>query len=210
MCGDMDEKSILQAAAPIETVSLNYRYVSAWNEVNSRIAQRQNAVTIFVTLSSIIVTVLLSGNHPVGSSSNQLNTFALLDPALFSLLLPVISIVFGFLNYKHDKTIALLRYFLSECEALTSKNYPAIQVIDYNSSDYFRKYADSARRFHDYSCLALIVIFNVLGVLVIEKAYPSAFEWTGWPIFAYCSMAIFSIFLVMRSTWWPYRFDRAC
>ncbi len=44
--------------AALGTVALNYRYFGSWNEVNARIAQRQNAVTVFVTLSIAILTIL--------------------------------------------------------------------------------------------------------------------------------------------------------
>jgi hypothetical protein len=98
-------------------VGMNYRYTSAWNEVNARIAKRQNAVTIFVSLSTAIITVLVTSarwDTPINTN-------------IFSLLLPVVSLAFGLLNYKRDMTIALLRDFLADCETFTQESY-ALQL----------------------------------------------------------------------------------
>ena len=56
-CMNLRQDEYLRQAAPdslstVGTVALNYRYFGCWNEVNARIAQRQNAVTVYVTLSS--------------------------------------------------------------------------------------------------------------------------------------------------------------
>lgn len=190
----MPEKPITaEASVPIETVWMNYRYVSAWSEVNARIAQRQNAVNIFVTLSTAIVTVLLTSRR----------TEMPLDPNLFSLLIPVVSLVFGFLNYKHDKTIALLRDYMAECETHNSNE---LKLLAYNSSKKYRKYADEARSFHDYSCAGLIVIFNGLGVYVAYQTYPDVFRLTGYPVLVYLVVAVISVGLVIRSTVRPHVF----
>jgi hypothetical protein len=100
-----------ETRATIETVGLNYRYSSIWNEVNARIAQRQNALSMFVSLAAGIISVLFISAGTVAVDQEQMVRF---DPYFFSVLLPIISVVFGFLNYKHDMTISLLRSFLSE------------------------------------------------------------------------------------------------
>jgi hypothetical protein len=176
----------------IDTVSLNYRYSSAWNEVNTRIAQRQSALTIFVTLLTAILTVMAT----LATSKTPL------DPNVFSLLIPVLSLIFGALNYKHDKTIALLRFFLSECENKgLGKDMPS-----YNSDPRFRTPADATRNFHDYSCAGIIILFNILGILTAIRAYPDTFQFTGWPLLAYILGIIISVGLVTRSIFKPHKF----
>lgn len=95
----------------IVAVPLYYRYTSAWNEVNARIGQRQNALNIYVTLCSAIIAILFTakGEPPM-------------DPRLFGMLIPVASFVFGFLNFKHDRTIEILRSFLTKCETIAYPN----------------------------------------------------------------------------------------
>ena len=186
------------AKMTIETVSMNYRYASAWNEVNTRIAQRQNAVTIFVSLSTAIITVLIT--------SARADT--LINPNVFSLLLPAVSIVFGLLNYKHDMTIALLRDFLADCERSSPIGDEKLALIGYNNiSEKYRPHADAARKFHDISCAILIVIFNGLGFIVAHLAFPELFHWQSYPLLFYFVSGVISLCLVMRSTFWPYRFD---
>lgn len=182
--------------ALIETVGLNYRYASAWNEVNTRIAQRQNAVTIFVTLATVIVTVI----HAAPRMGTEL------DPNVFSLLIPVVSLVFGLLHYKHDKTIALLREFLATCERHHLKQHPELSLPGYNSDECYRKYAGDARSFHDYSSAALIVIFNILGGYVAYHAYPEVLRFSGWPFVFYLIGCIASLYFVLRSTVRPHLF----
>ena len=182
--------------AHIEIVHMNYRYAGAWNEVNARIAQRQNAVTMFVTLSSVVVTVLISSDRksPV------------LDPNWIYLLILVASLVFGFLNYKHDKTISLLRSFMADCEKSSQRHYPEAHLLGYNSEPIYRKHADSIRSFHDYSCAVLIIIFNALGLYSAYHTFPAVFAFSGWPFILYLAVVAWAIYLVMRSTWRPYVF----
>ena len=96
---------------------------------------------------------------------------------------------------------------MGQCETKHKEKYPELILLGYNSSEFYRKHADDARNFHDYSCLALIVIFNILGVLIAQRAFPDAFRPTGWPIVAYGLGAVIAAGFVMPSTWWPHRFE---
>lgn len=176
----------------VDTVGLNYRYASAWNEVNARIAQRQHAVTIYVTLMTAILTVMIASARSASP----------IDPNIFSLLIPVISFVFGALNHKHDKTIALLRHFLEVCE----RKGAGLDLPGYNSDSRFRAHADSARKFHDFSCGVLVVLFNALGLLIAVRAYPDVLRPTGWPIAVYVVGTLLSIALVAKASILPHRF----
>ncbi len=72
--------------------------------------------------------------------------------------MPVISVLFGFLNLKHDRTIAVLRAFMADCEKLGAAQ--SLDLPGYNSDNHYRKHADTYRNFHDYAAVMLICIFN--------------------------------------------------
>lgn len=172
----------------IVTLAQNFRYVAAWNEVSTRIGLRQNALTIFVTLSTGILTILATA--PKTGFPIDVNTF--------SLLMPVVSIFLGLLNFKHDKTIALLRQFMRECER--SGSAERLKLPGYNLDDRYRTRAEALRNFHDYSAALLILLFNGLGLFIAYYSVPSVSDLRGWPIFVYVAVTISSIVLVMHST----------
>lgn len=181
-----------------EVVSMNYRYAGAWNEVNTRIAQRQNALSIYVTLASVVVTVLFASGR----------TGAAIDPNLFSLLLPLVSLSFAFLHLKHDRTIAILRDFLAQCEDHSAVTHPELQLLAYNSSEEYMERADWFRKFHDLSSALLVAVFNVIGGLAAHSAYPDPFDITRWPIALYVLLAIVAFIVTLISTAKPHRFQR--
>ena len=171
-----------------DTLALNYRYMGAWNEVSTRIGLRQNAVTMYVTLSSAILTILASAPR-IGLP---------IDIYTFSLLVPGISLFLGLLNFKHDKTIALLREFMRECER--SGSAKRLNLVGYNSNPHYRKFAVKYRNLHDVSAALLILIFNGIGLFVAYNVYPSVSDITRWPIVVYVAVTFLSIYLVMHST----------
>ena len=181
---------------------MNYRYAGAWHEVNARIAQRQNALNIYVSLASGIVGILFAASHASeGRLSNNTPTFVW--------LLPVISVAFAFLNYKHDVTIALLRRFMAECEQLNLDRHPELILMGYNSSDFYMTLADGARKFHDVSSAALILLFNVIGAVVAYTSAPDNFAHSAWAMVIYFGVALFAMWLVTRASWRPYEFRAA-
>ncbi|MBV9493958.1 MAG: hypothetical protein JOZ54_06910 [Acidobacteria bacterium] len=183
----------------VDTVSMNYRYAGAWHEVNARIAQRQNALNIYVSLASGIVGILFA--------SSRVGQAAAMNILGFVWLLPIISVAFAFLNYKHDRTIALLRHFMAECERLNVEDREGLQVIGYNSSAFYMNAADGARRFHDLSSAALVLLFNAIGLVVAYNAHPDTFGHPAWPIVLYFVVAIFAMWLVTRASWQPHTFE---
>jgi hypothetical protein len=64
-------------------------------------------------------------------------------------------------------------------------------LIGYNSSPRYRPHADTARKFHDYSCTILIVIFNGLGFFVAHSAFPDIFKWEFYPILVIWSWEVY-------------------
>ena len=120
--------------------------------------------------------------------------------------MPVLSLMFAFLNFKHDKTIAVLRAFMAECEKLGSAK--ALSLPGYNSDDHYRPLADKYRNYHDYAAALLIFLYNAVGLLIAWASFPSFFDFTKWPIIAYVFGAAASIYIVMSSTWTPSDFSR--
>lgn len=177
---------------------MNYRYAGAWHEVNARIAQRQNALNIYVSLASGIVGIVFAtGTTPAGRASSH---------TAFVWLLPVISVAFAFLNYKHDVTIALLRRFMAECERHNREKNPELVLLGYNSSEFYMTVADSARKFHDLSSAALVLLFNVIGAVVAYVASPDSFAHSMAPMVMYFAVVMIAMWLVTRASWRPYEF----
>lgn len=185
----MAEAEVSNAA--VDVVSMNYRYAGAWHEVNARIAQRQNALNIYVSLASGIVGILFAASRTASS---------------FVWLLPIISVAFAFLNYKHDVTIALLRHFMAECEQHNQDKHPGLTLLGYNSSEFYAKRADGARRYHDLSSAALILLFNAIGAVVAYAAAPDNFAHSAWAMVGYFGVALFAMWVVTRASWRPYDF----
>jgi len=186
------------ASAAVDVVSMNYRYAGAWHEVNARIAQRQNALNIYVSLASGIVGILFAAGRGVaGAAAN---------PTSFVWLLPVISVAFAFLNYKHDVTIALLRRFMAECEQHNRDKHPELLLLGYNSSGFYMALADSARKFHDLSSAALVLLFNTIGAVVAYTSSPDSFAHSAGPMVAYFAVVTFAMWHVTRASWRPYEF----
>lgn len=178
---------------------MNYRYAGAWHEVNARIAQRQNALNIYVSLASGIVGILFAAGR--SSAARAAN------PASFVWLLPVISVAFAFLNYKHDVTIALLRRFMAECEQHNRDKHSGLMLLGYNSSEFYMALADSARKYHDLSSAALVLLFNAIGAVVAYTSSPDNFAHSVWPMVAYFAVVISAMWLVTRASWRPYEFQ---
>jgi hypothetical protein len=185
---------------------MNFRYAAVWNEVNSRIALRQNAVTMFVTLSCAIITIMLT--QGTGTQTPNQNSLAIINPRYFSGLMPCVSIVFALLNYKHDKTIALLRQFLKEAEELMTVEYD-LKLLGYNSDTLYRPVADDVRKLHDFTCAALIALFNGVAGFVAFGVLPNESRVSGALLTFYFLVVVACIIGVMRSTWWPHKFPRS-
>lgn len=186
------------AAPAVDVVTMNYRYAGAWNEVNSRIAQRQNALSIYVTLASIVLTVLFAAGR----------AGAALDANLFSLILPIVSLSFALLHLKHDRTIAVLRDFMASCEEHNQDKYPGLTLLPYNSSPEYMLRADKFRKYHDIASAILVAVFNAIGGIAAHRAYPTPFDITRWPIALYVLLAAAATVVILISTWRPHRLAR--
>ena len=158
-------------------------YVAAWGEVDFRIAQRQNALQIYVTLASALIAVMFTG-HILEKSG--------LGPQVFSILLPAVSLAFVALNYKHERTIGLLRQYLLECELST----PSLQ--GYHRGNYYLD-ALRVRRYHDRAAAALVAMFNAFGFIVARASFEGSFDLLGWPAFVYVVVTGWVVYSILTA-----------
>lgn len=171
----------VEVGATSSALRLGDSYVAAWAEVDFRVAQRQNALQIYVTLASALIALMFTG-HSLGSGGG-------LGPQWFSLLLPAISLAFIALNAKHERTIGLLRQYLLECEK-TVPSFHGYHILHYSRALEFRRY-------HDWAAAALVAGVNVLGFMVARASFESSFGWLGWPTFVYVVATVVAVLSVL-------------
>ncbi len=152
-----------------EHVSANYRYISTYNEVNARIAQRQQALNIFITLFIGLLAALVGIHGFYGEA-----------PYVEWLLLgfPVASTSLTLLNFKNERLITNLRRYLSELEQLSSAE-PVLPA--YNTDRKWITEASRARRFYDYACAILIAASTCVAIGAFDVIFPARFS-TSLPI----------------------------
>lgn len=144
-----------------EYVTANYRYISAYNELNARTSQRQQALTIFITFFIGLLAALIAA-HNVSTSLNSH-----IEWILFGF--PVASATFAFLNYKYERIITNLRHFLSTLERYHNAH---LAIPSYNTDQQWIKDSNHARRFHDYACAILILACNSIGISAFYVLFP--------------------------------------
>jgi hypothetical protein len=154
-----------------EYVSANYRYIAAFNELNARTSQRQQALTIFITFFIGVLAALIAA-HNTGKGSD-----AHIEWILFGF--PVASATFAFLNYKYERIITNLRRFLSALERLGDAH---LTMPSYNTNQQWVTDSNHARRFHDYACAVLIIACNSIGISAFYVLFPERFAQSLWVI----------------------------
>ncbi|GAC1370552.1 MAG: hypothetical protein NVS3B3_04240 [Aquirhabdus sp.] len=164
-----------------EYVSANYRYISAYNELNARTSQRQQGLTIFISFFVGLLAALIASHGATGLNNAHIEWILL--------GFPVASASFAFLNYKYELIITNIRAYLSQLEHLNDAH---LSLPSYNSDAEWMINSDHARRFHDYACAVLIVACNSIGLSAFYVLYPERFVLSGWVIFVVVSVAIFT------------------
>ena len=179
-------------------VDANYRFIAASQEVNARISQRQQALTLYVTLvvSLLAALVALKPNE----SQN-------LVPAEWLLLgFPVASICLAFLNYKVELAITNLRRFMSALERIED----AHEILpSYNTHSKWAVGANKARRFHDYAAAVLVAGGNAIGLGAVIKIYPERIAEAPGTLWFSVAIAVGSILVLLLSPRWSYTPDVA-
>jgi len=181
------------ATSPI--VDANYRFIAAYQEVNTRVTQRQQALAIYV---SIVISLLaaLVALRPSATTSDAPVEWLILG-------FPVASICFAFLNYKAERAITNLRTFLSTLEQLGGAN----EILpSYNTDPKWSENANKARRFHDYAVAVLVAGGNFVGLGAAHSIYTRI---SDAPVFIYSAafLALVSFVLILLTPKWSYTPD---
>lgn len=141
-------------------VDANYRFIAAYQEVNARIAQRQQALILYTTLVVSLLAALVALQSTPRIQEIPVEWLAL--------GFPVASICLACLNFKTERAITHLRHFLSALEQLQDahKSLPS-----YNTDARWAEGANHARRFLDWAAAVLVTGGNGLGLGAIFSIY---------------------------------------
>lgn len=163
-------------------VDANYRFIAAYQEVNARIAQRQQALALYVTLVVSLLAALVALRPAAGAP----------EPPVEWLVLgfPVASVCLALLNHKSERAISNLRTFLSRLERLDNAH---LHLPSYNTEPQWASSANKARRFHDWATAVLALGGNALGLGAAWQIYPHRLAQSGWLMLAAAGMAVLAI-----------------
>ena len=175
-------------------VDANYRFIAAYQEVNARINQRQQALALYVTLvvSLLAALVALKGSESRGAVPVE----------WLALGFPVASTCLAFLNYKSERAITNLRHFLSVLERLDNAHET---LPSYNTDPRWSMGANKARRFHDFATAVLVAGGNGIGLGAVIKIYPQRMADTPAVLWISVAAAIVSLMVVLVTPVWSYR-----
>ena len=179
-------------------VDANYRFISASQEVNSRIAHRQQALTLSVSLTVSLLAALVALKP---GADGQL-------PVEWLVLgFPVASMCLAFLNYKTERAITHLRHFMSELERLGNAHE---YLPSYNTNPKWAMGANKARRFQDYASAVLVAGGNAIGLGAVIKIYPERMAENPMAIWITALVAIASLvglLLIPKMSYKPHQVD---
>ncbi|MGZ3158002.1 MAG: hypothetical protein ACXU7H_02865 [Burkholderiaceae bacterium] len=175
-------------------VDANYRFVAASQEISARIAQRQQALTLYVTLVVSLLAALVALKPGEGSGK--------LPVEWLVLGFPVASTCLAFLNYKSERAITNLRQFVSALERLDN----AHEVLpSYNTDPKWAMGANKARRFHDFAAAVLVAGGNAIGLGAVIKIYPERVAENPLVVWCVALVAIASLVALLLIPIWSYR-----
>jgi len=177
-------------------VDANYRFIAAYQEVNARINQRQQALALYVTLVVSLLAALVALKPGEGSADVPVEWLI----AGF----PVSSICLAFLNYKAERAITNLRRFLSALEQLNNAHE---ELPSYNTHPNWAVGANKARRFHDYAAAVLVAGGNAIGLGAVVKIYPERIGDTPIALWLSITVAFISLVILLVTPHWSYKPD---
>jgi hypothetical protein len=176
-------------------VDANYRFIAAAQEVTARIAQRQQALAMYVTLVVSLLAALVA-LHPGDRASS-------LPVEWLVLGFPVASICLACLNYKTERALTNLRSFMSTLERLDNAHE---ELPSYNTDPRWSQNANNARRFHDYASAILVGAGNLIAIAAVSKIYPdrvSGLSPIMWLTSAVAVACVLSLLLNPRLSYRP-------
>ena len=175
------------------SVDANYRFIAAYQEVNARIVQRQQALALYVTLTVSLLAALVA----LGASSHGATA-----PVEWLVLgFPVASLTLALLNYTSERAISNLRTFLSTLERL---NQAHESLPSYNTDPRWASGANKARRFRDLATLLLAVAGNAIGFGAAWQIYPERLAEFKALFALGIALAMISIFVLLVTPRWSY------
>ena len=168
-------------------VDANYRFIAAYQEVNTRIAQRQHALTLYVTLTVSLLAALVALRSRRAARSR-------LPVAWLVLGFPLASVCLALLNFKAERTLSNLRNFLSTLERLGNVHH---DLPSYNTDPRWAAGANQARRLQDYAAAMLAVGANAIGLATVCRIYPESVAATPALLGLAEAGAVFSILALL-------------
>ncbi|RYY02552.1 MAG: hypothetical protein EOO53_13290 [Gammaproteobacteria bacterium] len=176
-------------------VDANYRFMAAYQEVNTRISQRQQALSLYATL----VLSLLAALVALKPSSGGGVPVEWLLPGF-----PAASLCLAFLNYKGERAITNLRRFLAALEQLNNAHE---ELPSYNTHPKWSEGANKARRFHDLTAFLLVTAGNGIGLGAAIHIYPDRVAAAPFAIWGSVVVAIISMVILLLIPRWSYSPD---
>jgi hypothetical protein len=173
-------------------VDANYRFIAAYQEVNTRISQRQQALSLYATL----VLSLLAALVALKSSDGDSVPVEWLLPGF-----PAASLCLAFLNYKGERAITNLRRFLAALEQLNNAHE---HLPSYNTHPMWSLGANKARQFHDLTAVLLVSAGNGIGLGAAMHIYSDRVAAAPVAIWASVIIAIISIIILLLIPRWRY------
>lgn len=174
-------------------VDANYRFIAAYQEVNVRIAQRQQGLALYVTLIVSLLAALVALKPDENGGNLPIEWLAL--------GFPVASICLVFLQYMAERAIANLRNFLSVLEQLENANET---LPSYHLDPVWTIAANKARRFHVFAAAVLVAGGNGIGLGAVIKIYPARMAETPVILWLTAVIAVISITALLVLPRWSY------
>jgi hypothetical protein len=175
-------------------VDANYRFIAAANELNVRIAQRQQALSLYTTLVLGLLAALVAFRPDAAQPRVPIEWLVL--------GFPVASLCLVFLNYKAERALTNLRSFLSALEQLDDAH---LALPSYNTDPRWSDDANRARRYHDYTAAVLVAAGNGVALGALWRIYPTHVGWDAPVIWLTTLVALGSVAVLLGMPRWGYR-----
>lgn len=176
-------------------VDANYRFIAAYQEVNTRIAQRQQALSLYATLILSLLAALVALKPASGAEV----PVEWLLPGF-----PAASLCLVFLNYKGERAISNLRQFLSRLEQLNDAHE---QLPSYNTHPEWSQGANKARKYHDLTAILLVAAGNGIGLGAAIHIYPERVAAAPLAVGGSVIVAIIALVILLVIPRWSYTPD---
>lgn len=173
-------------------VDANYRFIAASNEVNARIAQRQQILGLYITLT-LGLTAALVGLRAGGGT---------VPVELLALGLPIASFVFVLLNVRTEQALTNLRRFLGELERLGDAH---TVLPSYNTEPRWALEANRARRLHNWAAALLVASGNSLALAVLWRTYPLQMAADSLALWFTVAVAVGCVVALIALDRWSFR-----